>query len=46
MNHPVHNNFRMIMNIFDIPDDIYDRYFGSHKSFYKTKCPSNLTHMT
>jgi len=34
------------MNIFDISDEIYDRRFGSHKSFYETKRPSNLTHMT
>jgi len=32
-----YNNVGIIMNILDISDEIYDRRFGSHKSFYKTK---------
>lgn len=41
-----YNNVRTIMNIFDISDEIYDHRYGSHKSFYKIKRPSNLTQMT
>lgn len=32
-----YNNVQIIMIILDILDEIYDRRFGSHKSFYKTK---------
>jgi len=50
MNHSlyiiIYNNVRIIMNIFDISDEIHDHRFGSHKSFYKIKHPSNLMHMT
>lgn len=35
MNHQVYNNFRTIMNIFDIPDDIYDRFLGHISHFTK-----------
>jgi len=42
----IYNNVRIIMNISDISDEIYDHRYGSHKSFYQKKRPSNLTHMT
>lgn len=35
MNHQVYNNFRTIMNIFDTPDDKYDRVLGHISHFAK-----------